>query len=211
MERNIDFVNLAAFDFLTPERNPDEADFTAPLYEISDQNRLGHYNVEFQVEHWILQRFPASKINLGIPTYGRSWVMTTDSGTTGLPVVAATGGAGPQGPLSKTDGFLRWNEVCAKLPNPGNANGKFGNAPLHRVTDTMKRRGSYAFRAADENGQYGLWVSYEDPDTAANKAGYAKVKGLGGVALFDLSNDDYRGQCTGDKFPMVRAVKYRLL
>ncbi|KAI8118182.1 Chitinase-like protein Idgf2 [Lucilia cuprina] len=26
----VDFVNLATFDFTTPERNPHEADYTAP-------------------------------------------------------------------------------------------------------------------------------------------------------------------------------------
>lgn len=49
-----------------------------------------------------------------------------------------------------------------------------------------------------------------DPDTAGNKAAYAKAKGLGGVAIYDLSLDDFRGICTGDKFPIVRGAKYKL-
>lgn len=206
----VDFINLGTFDFLTPTRNPEEADFSAPLYEAFGQNRLGHYNVHFQMEHWLLQRVPANKLNIAIATYGRAWKLTPDSGTTGEPIVAADGPA-VAGPQSKTEGLLNWAEICQLLPNPSNANGKGAAAPIRRVPDPTKRYGSYAYRLADEDGQYGLWVSYDDPDTAASKAQYARVKNLGGVALFDLTQDDFRGQCTGDRFPMLRAIKYRLL
>lgn len=53
-------------------------------------------------------------------------------------------------------------------------------------------------------------MSYEDPDTAGNKAGYVRAKGLGGISINDLSLDDFRGTCSGDKYPILRAAKYRL-
>lgn len=68
----------------------------------------------------------------------------------------------------------------------------------------------YAFRLPDENENGGIWVGYEDPDSVGNKAAYAKAKGLGGVAMVDLSLDDFRGLCSGDKYPLLRAAKYRL-
>lgn len=34
--------------------------------------------------------------------------------------------------------------------------------------------GTYAFKLPDSNEEGGMWVGYEDPDTAANKAGYVK-------------------------------------
>lgn len=70
--------------------------------------------------------------------------------------------------------------------------------------------GTYAFRLPDENHEHGTWVGYEDPDTVGNKAGYVKAKGLGGMAIHDLSLDDFRGLCTGDKYPILRAIKFRL-
>lgn len=70
--------------------------------------------------------------------------------------------------------------------------------------------GTYAFRLPDESGENGAWVGYEDPDTAGNKAGYVRDKGLGGIAIFDLSLDDFRGLCNGDKYPILRAAKLRL-
>lgn len=209
--RQVDMINLGTFDFVTPDRNPEEADYTAPLHETFGQNRLPHYNVIFQVDHWLLQRVPANKINVGITTYGRAWKLTPDSGDSGIPVVPATNGPAPAGPQTKTPGELNWAEICQLLPNPSNTNGKGPNAPMRRVSDPTKKYGTYAFRTPDENGDYGLWVSYEDPDTAASKAQFVRAKNLGGVALFDLTQDDFRGQCTGDRFPMLRAIKYRLL
>lgn len=70
--------------------------------------------------------------------------------------------------------------------------------------------GTYAFRLPDDDGENGMWVGYEDPDTAGNKAGYAKAKGLAGISVNDLSLDDFRGLCTGDKYPVLRAAKFRL-
>jgi Prp8 binding protein len=37
-----------------------------------------------------------------------------------------------------------------------------------------------------------------------------KAKGLGGIAIVDITLDDFRGLCTGDKFPILRAAKFRL-
>ncbi|XP_055373731.1 chitinase-like protein Idgf4 [Condylostylus longicornis] len=205
---NIDFVNLAAFDFHTPLRYPKEADYPAPLYELND--RHPEHNVNFQVQYWLGLHCPATKINVGVPTYGRVWQMTSDSGLTGHPPVADTEHEAPPGLQSHTSGLYSWPEVCSKLPNPSNAHLKGEDAPVRKVGDPTKRFGSYAYRVADDDGKYGLWIGYEDPDTAGNKAGYVRAKGLGGLALFDLSYDDFRGSCSGDKFPILRAAKFRL-
>lgn len=70
--------------------------------------------------------------------------------------------------------------------------------------------GVYAFRLPDENGENGIWVGYEDADSVGNKAGYVRAKGLGGIAVVDVTLDDFRGLCTGEKYPLLRAAKFRL-
>ena len=70
--------------------------------------------------------------------------------------------------------------------------------------------GTFAFRLPDENEEGGIWVGYEDADTAGNKASHVKAKGLGGIAIVDITLDDFRGLCTGDKYPLLRAAKFRL-
>lgn len=203
---------MAAFDFVTPERNPEEADYSAALYAPEMKgNRQPHYNVDFQVDYWISQHIPHSKLNVGVASYGRVWKMTKDSNRDGKPLVTATDGPAPAGPQTKTPGILSWVEVCLALPNPSNV-GKTGDqAPLNQVADEKRKYGTFAFRLPDAEGHHGIWTSYENPETASIKAGYAKNRNLGGIALFDLTLDDFHGQCTGDKFPMLRAIKYRLL
>ncbi|XP_055594590.1 chitinase-like protein Idgf4 [Uranotaenia lowii] len=207
LKDNIDYVNLAAFDQQTPERNPKEGDFTSPIYE--PEGRVVGNNVEGKVNHWLANKTPLNKIVIGIPTYGRGWKLNGDSGITGVPPIPANGPHIP-GPYSGIDGFYSWAEVCAMLPNPGNANAKGADYPLRKVGDPTKRFGVYAFRNPDENEKNGVWLSYEDPDSSGNKAAYVKAKGLGGISIFDLGNDDFRGTCAGDKFPILRAAKYRL-
>lgn len=114
--------------------------------------------------------------------------------------------------------------------NAQNKDLKGENGPLRKVGDPTKRFGNYAvsccglahfeistnlnfffkYRLPDGSGKFGMWVSYEDADTAGNKAFYAKTKNLAGVSINDLTMDDFRGACTGDKFPILKAARYRL-
>ncbi|XP_017105077.2 chitinase-like protein Idgf1 [Drosophila bipectinata] len=205
----VDFINLAAFDFLTPLRNPEEADYTAPIFFQDEQNRLPYLNVEFQINYWLQNHCPSNKLNLGIASYGRGWKMTSDSGLSGLPVVPGTDGPAPGGlQIASTEGLFSWPEICAKLAKNSSAVYRGENAPLRKVTDLTQKYGNYALRPANEEGEHGMWLSFDDPDFAGIKAAYAKGRGLGGMAIFDLTYDDFRGLCTGQKFPTVRSIKY---
>ncbi|XP_055539506.1 chitinase-like protein Idgf4 [Wyeomyia smithii] len=207
LKDNLDYINLAAFDQQTPERNPKEADYTAPIYEPTE--RVVGNNIDAKVSYWMGKGAPLTKLVVGIPTYGRGWKLVEESGITGVPPLRTDGPSVP-GVHSGIPGFYSWAEVCAMLPNPGNANLKGAEQPLRKIGDPTRRFGVYAYRVPDENGEHGMWLSYEDPETAGNKAGYVRAKGLGGISIFDLGNDDYRGVCAGDKFPVLRASKYRL-
>jgi chitinase len=203
---NLDFITLQAFDFYTPKRNPKEADYPAPLYELID--RKFDENADYQVRYWLQKGAPNNKLILGIPAYGRAWKMDGDSSISGVPPLSIDGPA-PEGPYSKEEGLLSYPEVCVKLANPQKLQTSAGKH-LRKMGDPSKRKGTFAFRVPDDNEEGGIWVGYEDPDTAGNKASYAKAKGLGGIAIVDITLDDFRGLCTGDKFPILRAAKFRL-
>jgi GH18 family chitinase len=205
---NFDWINIAAFDFQTPQRNPKEADFSAPLYTPSERNP--ELNIDFQVTNLLTRGIPTSKIVVGIPTYGNAWKIDKDVTATGVPAVEADGAA-EEGIQSKLEGIYSYPEMCSKLTNPQNKDLKGENGPVKKVGDPSKRFGSYGYRLADSSGNFGLWISYEDTDSAGNKAGYVRAKNLGGVAIMDLTLDDFRGSCTGDKFPILKSAKYRLI
>lgn len=205
---NLDFVNLATFDFQTPERDPKVADYPAPLYDLYERDPT--QNIHYQVQYWLTNNAPAHKINIGIAAYGRAWQMTKNSGITGYPPITETNGAAPPGPQSRTAGLLSWPEVCERLSTMENMEVIEVQLALRKVGDPTHRYGNYAYHAADEDGTNGIWVGYEDPSTAATKAAYVHAKGLGGVALFDLSMDDFKGRCNGDRYPILRSIKYKL-
>lgn len=83
---------------------------------------------------------------------------------------------------------------------------------LRKVADPERKMGAYAFRLPDQRAgeSEGLWVGFEEPDSAAAKAVYAKSRGLGGVAILDLGLDDSRGICDGNRYPITRAAKLNL-
>ena len=141
--------------------------------------------------------FIAGKVVVALPTFGRTWKLTTDSGTSGVPPLVADG-AGEEGTHSKIKGTLAYYETCTKIVSPTNA-----NAPAHllrRIPDPNRRLGTYAFRLQrPDHDQEGFWISFEEPETAAQKANYVKTKGLGGIAIVDMSLDDARGVCDGSK------------
>lgn len=146
---------------------------------------------------------PGGKIVIGIPAFARTWKLTSDSAVAGVPPVVADG-PGPEGPNTQIPGLLSYSEVCSRLTE--SAVGR-----LRRVGDPSKNYGSYAYQAYNKDTEAdGVWVGYEDYDTAGNKAAYAKAKGLGGVAIYDLSTDDFRGVCNGEKFTIIRGAKHKL-
>ncbi|XP_012288384.1 chitinase-like protein Idgf4 isoform X2 [Orussus abietinus] len=198
---NLDAVHILAFDQKTPERNPKEADYPAPIYE--SYGRVPQDNIDSSVRYWLERGTPGTKVIIGIPAFARTWKLTSDSQISGVPPIE-TDGPGAEGPHTATPGLLSYAEVCSRLTE--HAVGR-----LRRVGDPSKKYGSYAYQPYnEETSADGIWVGYEDPDTAGNKASYAKAKGLGGVAIYDISLDDFRGVCTGDKFPITRAAKYKL-
>lgn len=50
LKDSLDYVNLASFDQQTPERNPKEGDYTAPIYEPSE--RVVGNNVDSEAKYW---------------------------------------------------------------------------------------------------------------------------------------------------------------
>jgi hypothetical protein len=53
-----------------------------------------------------------------------------------------------------------------------------------------------------------LWISFEDPKSAAKKVEYVKRNNLGGVSIWSLDMDDSKGTfCKVGLFPIITAIK----
>ena len=139
-----------------------------------------------RVRHWIKRGCPRSKLVVGIPTYGRSWTLSSSTSTA---VGSPASGAGSPGPVTKEGGFLAYNEICQKIQK----------GDLTKVTDPTNKMGPYAHGAGPINPYTrtigaGQWVGYDDPAMAGLKAQYILDQKLGGGMFWDLPSDDFRNR-----------------
>ena len=143
------------------------------------------------MQHWVSAGLPPSKLVVGLPTYGRSWSLSSSTNTS---LGAPASGAGSAGVLTGEAGFLAYSEICQKLEG----------GLWTEVVDPSGRMGPYAY------GE-GEWVGYDDPTMARVKAEYVLAQGLGGAMFWDLPSDDFRNTCGKGAYPIVRAVSDILL
>lgn len=54
------------------------------------------------------------------------------------------------------------------------------------------------------------WVGYDDEEMVSRKAKYVADKELGGIMFWSIDNDDFRGTCTGRKYPLIESAKAAL-
>ncbi|XP_076756261.1 putative chitinase 10 [Xylocopa sonorina] len=165
----------------------------APLYR--NPNELTMYlNVNFSITYWLEQGVPPSKLVMGVPTYGQSFTLSRkpqlqDKPGTGVKV----SGPGYPGDFTKSAGMLAFYEICENVKN----------RDWYAIKDPEVLVGPYATR--DDQ-----WVSYEDVTTLAQKTEFIKHLNLGGVMVWSLDLDDFKGHCGCGKYPLVTALSQRI-
>ncbi|XP_058838289.1 acidic mammalian chitinase-like [Topomyia yanbarensis] len=185
INRYVDFVNLMTFnlhgywDAQTGHNSP----LYAATWETDSVTSL--LNVDACVRGWIDNGLEARKLILSIPIHGRTFKLAS---TTATGVGMRTVGAGTEGPYSLEAGILSYQEVCELL--------KTGQ--YRKVWDNVQQV-PYAFAGNQ-------WISFDDVDSVALKATYARNKYLGGVSLWTIDSDDNRNVCGGGLYPIASTV-----
>ena len=124
------------------------------------------FSISDSVDAYLNAGFPAQKLVLGLPLYGRGWenVSATANGLYQSGVNASVG-TWEKGVFDYTDiknnylpTMTRYWDAEAQVP--------------------------YLYDPARK-----LWISYDDPQSIKIKVDYIKAKGLGGAMLWELSGD----------------------
>ena len=186
MSANLDFINLMTYDFHGSSWEPTLADHHSPLRKRPGETT--NLNSDYSVNYWISKGLPASKINMGVPLYGQSWTLTSN---TIVPPAHASGGA-PAGPFTGEAGTLAYYEICNSVHTAG----------WQVVQDPTQAIGPYAVSPTSPK----YWVGYDDPAMATTKSNYALSKGLGGIMVWDISMDDFHNSCAAGTNPVSTAI-----
>ncbi|XP_042858033.1 chitotriosidase-1-like [Penaeus japonicus] len=174
----LDQIHLMSYDFHGSWER--QVAHHAPLFPSPGQEK--ELSADFAVRHWIKRGAPASKLVLGVPFYGRSWTLAGDDASSGAPA----SGAGRPGPLLKDAGTMAYYEIC--------------QAHQRRGWTKVSGPGGPHLTHGDQ------WVGYDDVDAIRKKALYAQQKGLGGVMVWDVATDDFRGACSRGVNPLLSVV-----
>ncbi|XP_050091877.1 chitotriosidase-1-like [Anopheles aquasalis] len=180
--RHVDFINLMAYDY-----NGSWDSYTghnAPLYAgPSDQGFQKQLNIDHSVQHWLRQGAPAGKLMLGVPACGRTFKLANAYNHDLRDTAEAPGNPGS---YTNNAGTLAYYEVLENLQNG------FTRARDH----TQKVPYAYSGRQ---------WMSYDDPESIADKCNYAVNRNLGGVMMWSIDMDDFRGNY-GRSYPLLKKV-----
>lgn len=162
----LDAINLMTYDYngawdasLAAHNAPLFAD---PAYAAAGGNPA--FNIDYGVKEW-LKVVPASKLVLGLPSYGRGFVGTTNE------YGAGTDGVSGSPPWYENGLLSYWDIVQNYVGNP-----------------SYERHWNPISMVPYLTG-VGSFISYDDEQSIAVKAKYAKSLGLAGVMWWEASED----------------------
>ena len=187
--RYLDLINLMAYDYhggWETKTGHNAPLFASARHDVSPEERL--LNVNWSVSHWLQSGAPREKLMLGTGSYGRSFTLDRAQ-VNGINAPASQ--KGQAGPYTREPGSLGYNEICEALQRQPSA------WTLVRDPDYLA---PYAY-----NGRQ--WVGFDDPQSLALKAQFAKSMGLGGLMMWSLETDDFQGRCHGEKYPLLKSIR----
>ncbi|KAI7830368.1 chitinase [Gamsiella multidivaricata] len=179
----VDFINVMAYDI-----NGSWGDVTGANAPLIGKDELTY---EGGAQAWINAGFPAQRINMGIPFYGRSLITKTDMTQT-QSMAAPFHKKVPAG--DRDDGL--WTDPCEKVAAYSGV-WKFKNMREQGLIGQDGQARSPWVRKFDPetrtpwlfNPETKQFISYDDKESLKLKVDYAKQKDLGGVMLWALNQD----------------------
>ncbi|CAG5093680.1 Similar to Cht10: Probable chitinase 10 (Drosophila melanogaster) [Cotesia congregata] len=189
ISKYLDFINVMTYDFHGHWER--QVGHNSPLHPLesatSYQKKL---TVDYSAREWVKQGAPKEKLMIGMPTYGRSFTLVDkDKFDIGAP---ASGGGVP-GNFTNESGFLSYYEVCSFL-----------NEDNTTLVWDSEQQVPFAYRGDQ-------WVGFDDERSLINKMNWLKEEGFGGIMIWSVDMDDFRGSCGAGKYPLISAMKNELL
>jgi len=190
MYKYLDYVHVMCYDY--HGKWDKKTGHNAPLYPRATESAADQaLNVEYTLKYLLKKGAVPAKTVLGVPLYGRAFsLLNPNSNRMGAPARDTSF----QGPYTREDGFMGYNEICVERLNR--------EAPWEETWDE-EHAAPYMFRGDS-------WMSYDNERSVALKAEFAYDAGLAGVMTWSIDTDDFEGICNGPKFPLLRTLNHAL-
>jgi len=160
----LDFINVMTYDYHSGSRR---TGFNSPLYAAKGDPTPA-LNVDVTIRAFLDAGVPANKLLVGIPFYGRAYggVPSINDG-----LFQPTSGR----PANWRERDGDWNVLSqTRLKDPKYVRHWESSSRVPWLYDSTTR----------------TWVSYDDPQSVAEKVRYVRERGLGGVVIWELGGDD---------------------
>jgi chitinase len=158
---NLDWANILSFGF---RKTTNVTIYDASLYDMTS-----HYSVSYGIISWVDAGLPPCKIVMGLPLFGRSWILRNKAKNgLGSPVVAA----GLKQKMSNHTGLMAYSEI-ANISKDSSITVSFNN----------KSVAAYLFTGS-------MWVSFDSSEVVQEKVMFALRYRLLGYFLWPISFDD---------------------
>lgn len=182
----LDSINVMSYDLHWITDN--FTGFNSPLYaSLADLGTdYEDHNVNASLRGWIERGADPAKLAVGVPFYGKTYVLVDPSNTT--PGAPDLGIGGPPGPYVQQSGSLGYNEVVEEFATAND---------WTKVWDETSQV-PYAYRNT-------TWLSYDNEESIAKKVKFALSLGAGGVCIWSIDLDDRVGT-SGRTFPLLNAI-----
>nr|QDA39873.1 chitinase 5 [Phenacoccus solenopsis] len=179
-----DWIDVITYDIhgYWEERTGLVAPFTS---QPGDDENDETSNVQAAMETWMNHGAPANKLVLGIPSFGRTFVLVDPKQTD---INSPACGDPDEGEYTRYPGYLSYYEIMDRVNNKG-------WTVVHK-----QNIGSYAY-----NGNQ--WVGFDDKYDVAVKADYVKKKGFRGAALWSLGLDCFQKDCPAGQHPLLKTIR----
>jgi chitinase len=188
LAKYLDYINVMTYDF--HGQWEEEVGHNSPLFPLNSasatQKKL---TVDFAAKEWVRQGAPLEKLIIGMPVYGRTFTLADE---VKFDIGAKTAGGGKAGRYTGEEGFLSYYEICDFLHED--------NTTL--VWDN-EQQVPFAYRGEQ-------WVGFDDERSLRTKVSWLKTEGFGGIMVWSVDLDDFRGYCGTGKYPLLKAMTKEL-
>lgn len=147
-------------------------------------------DVESTINHLLKNGASPRKLVLGLPFYGRTCVLVNALESPSESPIGKPCMSNFAGPYSREAGFMGYNEICHELS----------------VNATIWKKGWDAEASIPYAVQDKRVIVYDDPESIAEKVKLMDTLQLGGVMIWTLSTDDFRGKCSGS-YPLMKRIQ----